>query len=159
MQHEYLIKSDPPPRVSDAMIAVRVPAFVVFLASAWFMVTPLSYYGVSHDLSSANCWCVGSILLMSSALRLWFPLSTIGCSWLNMVLGLWVFISPWVFNYTSETGRLVNTLCLGVVITAMSIVSSRARKLWGTPLATAYADRQGLEEQEYDYIGTDRDWE
>jgi hypothetical protein len=100
---------------------------------------------------------VGGILLLSSMLRLWYPLSTVAFSWFNMVLGVWVFISPWVFGYTSETGRLVNTLCLGVVITGMSLMSARARKLWGSPLATAYEDRQGLEEHEYEDIGPDRD--
>lgn len=157
MEQEFLTKSEPPPRISDARIAMRVPAFVVFLASAWFLVTPLAYYGVSLDVSSVNCWIVGGILLFSSLLRLWIPLSTVGFSWFNMILGLWVFASPWIFGYTSETGRLVNTLCLGVIITGMSIMSARAGKLWGSPLATAYADRQGLDEQYYEYIGPDRD--
>jgi hypothetical protein len=148
MEHEYLLKTDHPPRVSDAMIAMRVPSFVVFLASAWFFVTPLSYYGVSLDASAANCWCVGAILLLSSMLRLWYPIPTVGLSWFNMVLGFWVLISPWIFSYTSETGRFVNTLCLGTVIVGMSLASVYAQKFPGTPLATAYADRQGLEEEE-----------
>ncbi|HZS52832.1 MAG TPA: SPW repeat protein [Bryobacteraceae bacterium] len=150
MEHEYLIKTEHPPRVSDAMIAMRVPSFVVFLASAWFFVTPLAYYGVSLDASAANCWCVGGILLLSCTARLWFPIPTAGLSWFNMILGLWVLISPWIFGFTSETGRFVNTLCLGTVIVGMSLASVFAGKFPGTPLATAYEDRQGLEEQEYE---------
>jgi CDP-diglyceride synthetase len=156
MEQEFLTRTEPPPRVSDAMIAMRVPSLVVFLAAACFFGTPILYYGVSHEASSANCWCVGGLLLLSSMLRLWFPLSTVGLSWFNLVCGLWIFISPWVFNYTSETGRFVNTLCVAVIIIGMSLASIFGRKFAGTPLATAYADRQGLEDQDYDYIGPDR---
>lgn len=158
MEQEILPKTDPLPRVADAMIAMRVPSLVVFLASVWFMVTPLAYYGVSNEGSALNCWFVGFILVCSSMLRLWFPLSTVGFAWFNMVAGIWVFISPWVFNYTSETGRLINTLCLGVIITAMSLASAKAKTIWGSPLATAYEDRQGLQEHDYEDIGPDRRW-
>ena len=140
MEHEILPTTEPPPRVTDAMIAMRVPSLVVFLASTWFMVTPLAYYGVSNDLTSLNYWLVGLLLVCSSILRLWFPLPTVGFSWFNMVGGLWVFVSPWVFNYTSETGPFINTLCLGVIITAMSIASAKAGAIWGTPLVTVHED-------------------
>jgi len=86
--------------------------------------------------------------LLSSIVRLWYPIPTVGLSWFNAVLGLWVLISPWIFSFTSETGRFVNTLCLGTVIVGMSLASVYAHKFPGTPLATAYADRQGLEEEE-----------
>jgi hypothetical protein len=158
MEHEVLPTTEPPPHVTDAMIAMRVPSLVVFLASMWFMVTPLAYYGVSNDTSSLNCWFVGGLLVCSSILRLWFPLATVGFAWFNMIAGIWVFISPWVFGYTSETGRFVNTACLGAIIVGMSIASMKARVIWGSPLATAYEERQGLEEHKYDHIGPDRRW-
>ena len=157
MEHDYLIRTELPPRVTDAMIGMRVTSFVVFLASVWFTGTPISYYGMSLNVAASfNFFVVGGVLLLSSALRLWYPLETVGFSWLNAILGIWVFISPWVFGFSNYTNALINTLCLGVVITAMSIISARARRMLGTPLATAYADRQGLEEQEYDFFGSNR---
>ena len=157
MAHDIFIKSELPPRVQDAVIAMRVPSAVVALASIWFTATPLSYYGISLNTPATfNFLGVGGLLLCSSALRLWFPLATVGFSWLNAILGLWVLITPWVFGYSDYTTCLINTICLGVVIVGMSIVSARARPLPGTPLANAYEDRQGLELQDYDFIGPDR---
>lgn len=157
MEHDYFIKPELPPRVADTAVAMRVPAFVVFLASVWFLVTPESYYGMwQYPTAFFNFVIVGGILVVSSSLRLWYPLVTVGFSWLNVLLGIWVFITPWVFGFTSYTGAFINTLCLGVVITGMSFISARVRFLRGTPLNTAYADWEGLEHQTYDYIGTDR---
>lgn len=156
MELESLIKSEPPPRVVDAMIAMRVPSFVVFLASACFTGAPILFYGVSHEASAANCAVIGGILLMSSALRLWMPLATVGFSWFNMILGLWMFISPFVFGYTAQTAYTVATMVFAVVIIGMSLASVYAKRFPGTPLATAYEDRQGLEHQDYEFIGPDR---
>jgi small neutral amino acid transporter SnatA (MarC family) len=129
------------------MIAMRVPSLIVFLLAAIFTCTPILFYGVSHELSAANCVCVGGILLMSAALRLWFPLATVGFSWFNMLLGLWIVISPFVFGYAGQTGYTVNTVLLGVLILAMSLASIYAGRFIGTPLATSYEDRVGVVEQ------------
>lgn len=157
MELESLIKSEPPPRVVDAMIAMRAPSFVVFLTSACFACTPILFYGVSDEPSAANCICIGSILLMSSALRLWYPLETVGFSWLNVILALWMFISPFVLGYTNQTAYTVATMVFAVVIIGMSLASVYAKRYLGSPLATAYEDRQGLEHQDYEFIGPDRD--
>jgi hypothetical protein len=150
-------KTDPPPRLSDARIAMRVPSFVVFLASAWLLGTPILYYGVSQHTSSLNFWCVGTILLCSAALRLWFPFATMGFSWLNAILGVWVLISAWIFDYSTSVA--VNTTCLAVIIVGMSLASVYGGRFIGTPIATAYEDRQGLENQDYPDIGPDRRWD
>jgi hypothetical protein len=144
MEHELLITTDPPPRVTDAMIAMRVTSFVVFLASACFFGLPILYYGVSQQMSAANCWCVGGILLLSSMLRLWYPIPTIGLSWFNMILGLWVFISPFILGYMDQTGYAANTMILGVVIVGMSLSSIYGNRFPGTPLATASEELVGL---------------
>jgi hypothetical protein len=152
MDQEFLTRSEPPPRVSDAMIAMRVPSLVVFLASACVFGMPILYYGMSHELSGANSMCVGGILLLSATLRLWYPLSTVGFSWFNMLLGLWIIISPWIFGYSYVTAPTVHSVCMGIVIVGMSIASVYGRRFPGTPLATTYAD---LEHQDYDYLASD----
>jgi hypothetical protein len=93
---------------------------------------------------------------MSSGLRLWYPLSTVGLSWFNVVLGLWAFVSPFIFGYINQTAYAVTTMLIGVVVIGMSLASIYARRFPGTPLATAYEDRQGLEHQDYDDIGPGR---
>jgi hypothetical protein len=150
-------KPEPPPRIADARMAMRMPSFVVFLASSWFAATPILYYGVSQDARCLNFWIIGSILLCSSALRLWFPLATVGFAWFNAILGVWALISPFVLGY--DTAVTVNTVVMALLIIGMSIASAKAWSYLGSPIATAYEDRQGLEHQEYPDIGPDRSWD
>jgi hypothetical protein len=158
MQQDILTtKTDPPPQISDARIAMRVPSLIVFLASSALAGMPILFYGLSHDASSLNFAVVGGILLCSSALRLWFPFATMGFSWLNAILGVWLFISPWVFG--NSTGVTVATCCLSGVVVGMSLASVYGGRFIGTPIATAYEDRQGLEHQDYPDIGPDRRWD
>jgi len=35
---------------------------------------------------------------------------------LNLILAAWIIASPWIYSYTSETSRFVNSVCIGVLI-------------------------------------------
>jgi hypothetical protein len=94
--------------------------------------------------------------MASAAIRLVWPLSTMGFAWFNVLMGLWIFISPFVLGYVDQTAYTVNTMIMGVIIVGMSLASIFARRFIGTPLATAYEDRQGLDDQDYEYIGPDK---
>jgi hypothetical protein len=45
-------------------------------------------------------------------------------SWCNMILGIWTFFSPWIFGYFGNTGRMINSLCVGVIVFVFSIASA-----------------------------------
>jgi len=44
-------------------------------------------------------------------------------SWFNLILGGWVFASPWIYGYTMNTARFVDSLCVGVVVFLVSLSS------------------------------------
>jgi hypothetical protein len=48
-------------------------------------------------------------------------------SWINMILGVWLIISPWVVGFASRPTALWNTLILGVVILIAGLYASRTR--------------------------------
>jgi hypothetical protein len=150
-------KPEPPAHIADARMAMRMPSFVVFLASSWFLGMPILYYGVSQDARCLNFWIVGTILLCTSALRLWFPLATVSFAWFNAFLGVWAFISPYILGY--GTGVTVNTDVLALLIIGMSIASAKAWSYPGSPIATAYEDHQALRHHDYPDIGPDRSWD
>lgn len=158
MEHDFLIDTEQIPRVRDAVIAMRVPSFVVLLFSTWFAGTPIAYYGVSDQPSATNCLIAGGLVATSAAIRLVWPLPTMGFAWFNVLMGIWITLSPFILGYADQTGYTVNTVVCGLIIIGMSLASIYARRFIGTPLATAYEDRQGLNAQEYDYIGPDRRW-
>jgi hypothetical protein len=47
-----------------------------------------------------------------------------GLSWLNALLGIWAFFSPWIYGYTGNAGRFINSLCVGVIVFVLAIVSA-----------------------------------
>jgi hypothetical protein len=45
-------------------------------------------------------------------------------SWINCLLAIWIFASPWVFQYAANTDRLVNSLCIGVILFLAAMISA-----------------------------------
>jgi hypothetical protein len=92
---------------------------------AWIFIVP---WAVGHNLtgldSSAamwNFWIVGIVIFGSSSLALqdikpWEE-------WTNLLAGVWLVLSPWIFGYAFETGLLWNSIVVGL---SVSFVSSLA---------------------------------
>lgn len=38
-----------------------------------------------------------------------------------MVLGAWIFFSPWIFAYTANMGFFINSLCAGGLVFLLSL--------------------------------------
>ncbi|MFZ0591728.1 MAG: SPW repeat protein [Bryobacteraceae bacterium] len=102
---------------------VRTASTIVLLAGIWFFVSPWVYGAYLHP-SAWNSWIIGAIMFILGCTRVGRPSHLTALSWCNMVLGIWAFISPWVYGYTDSTGRLINSLCVGVIVFVFSIVSS-----------------------------------
>jgi hypothetical protein len=47
-------------------------------------------------------------------------------SWLNLILGLWMIISPWVVGYAVNPTALWNGVVLGILIGIAGIVAAQA---------------------------------
>lgn len=113
--------------------AVRSASIINLLAAIWLFVSPWVYRVYSnHD--SWNSWIVGGLIGILALIRLANPIGTRGLSVINLILGAWVFVSPWVYGYTVDTGRFVNSLCVGVIVFIAGLVGSSATES-RTPLA------------------------
>src|SRR5512140_1507339 len=96
------------------MAAVKTAATSNLLAGIWFFISPWVYR--SSTVSNAwNSWIVGALIVVFAANRLFYPMIR-GLSVVNLVLGAWTFASPWIYGYTGDTQRFVNSLCVGVVV-------------------------------------------
>jgi len=105
--------------------AVNVSNTIALLAGVWLFVSPW-VYRVTLDRSAWNSWIFGAIIVILAAIRLGRPMGTAALSWIHCLMGVWMFISPWVYGYTSDMGRFINSLCVGVVVfvAAISIAAS-----------------------------------
>jgi hypothetical protein len=66
---------------------------------------------------------VGALIFIFAATRL--NRSPAGISWLSVILGIWTFVSPWVYGYTSNTGGFVNGLCVGLIVFVAALTSAK----------------------------------
>jgi hypothetical protein len=41
--------------------------------------------------------------------------------WLSGLIGIWMFFSPWVYNYAGNTGGLWNSIIFGVILLILAI--------------------------------------
>lgn len=104
---------------------VKMASGLNILAGIWLFVSPW-VYGAYTNPDAWNSWIVGAIIVILAAIRFASPAGLSGFSWFNLLLGAYVFASPWIHAYTANTGRFVNSLCVGVVVFFLALTSATA---------------------------------
>jgi len=104
---------------------VSIASTITLLAGLWFFISPW-VYGVYSAGNAWNSWIVGAAVAILAAFRLGYPMRTQALSWINCLLGIWAFISPWIYGYTGDHGRFINSLCVGVIMFIAAISSATA---------------------------------
>jgi hypothetical protein len=57
--------------------------------------------------------------------------------WINLILGAWLFLSPWILNYTVSQGAAWNAYILGIAIIVFTIIALSTPKPWEEWVNTA----------------------
>lgn len=113
----------------------RGASFIALLAGLWLFVSPW-IYGAFANPSAWNGWIVAALIVVFARIRMSHPAST-GLSWLNSVLGIWTFASPWVFGYTGNTGFFINSMFLGFVVFCAAIAGANSDRMSHDTTSTA----------------------
>jgi hypothetical protein len=103
--------------------SLRTAAGINAVVGLWLFASPW-IYSVHPLTNSWNDWIVGAIIVLFSGILFSHPVSARGLSFLNMLLGAWVFASPWIFNYTHSVGWFANSLCVGAIVFILSTYGS-----------------------------------
>ncbi len=109
--------------ISDRNVGAQTASLFCFLGAFWFLITPLTIFGVSAEKSGLNCWIVGGLIMFSSFIRFIHPEGTAGFSLFNAILSVWMLVSPFVLGYTHEMFRVFETITLGVILLTLSLTS------------------------------------
>lgn len=87
---------------------------------AWLFIAPWAL-GTSADLNSSwNAWIVGLLIVCVALWALASPDSQ-AAEWTNVVLGIWVFVAPWVLGFAGLAAAAWNAWSVGVVVAALAI--------------------------------------
>lgn len=119
--------------------AAKAASTICLLAGIWFFVSPW-VYGAYPNGNAWNCWIIGGFIILFGIIRIVRPAYSTVLSWCNLILGIWAFFSPWIYGYAEiNTGRFINSLCVGVIVFAFSLASLAAsRKRNAPPLNQPY---------------------
>jgi ABC-type transport system involved in multi-copper enzyme maturation permease subunit len=90
------------------MRAAKPASVITLLAGVWLFVSPWVYGATTQN--AWNSWIVGALMFIFALTRV-NSTNSAGMSWLNTVLGAWVFASPWIFGYTGNTGSADPPVC------------------------------------------------
>ncbi len=92
---------------------VRVPSGLNVLLSLWLILSPfvLSFAGAA---GMWNAVVVGVIVLVLSWIRYNDPASAPMLSWIVLLLGIWLIISPFLFGMAGVTRLLIDYVVVGI---------------------------------------------
>lgn len=110
--------------ISHQRMSVRTASGLDIVAGAWIFLSPF-LLGFSQ-LSGAlwNNLIIGAAVIIFSAShatsgtarRAW-------ASWINVVLGTWLILSPFILGFSADTRPFWNNIVLGAVVVILALIS------------------------------------
>ncbi|MBX4899631.1 SPW repeat protein [Rhizobium bangladeshense] len=111
----------------SAFDIVNIVAGLGLLISPWL----LGFAG--ETFAAWNAWIAGAVIAVIAAAALYAYYEAE--EWLNLVLGIWAFVAPWVLGFSAVTAAMWVHVIAGIVVAALA-----AGSIWFThnhPLSTA----------------------
>jgi hypothetical protein len=110
---------------TGSLAGAKAASTISLLAGIWFFVSPWVYGSYTHGVAFNN-WFAAALIIIFSLARLGRPAYATAMCWANMVMGIWVFCSPWIYSYAGVEGaRFVNSIIVGIVLFIASVISLR----------------------------------
>lgn len=103
-------------------------AGLTLILGLWYIVSAWVYGSASSTAAAMwNSVVVGILIALFAAIRLNAREPRPTARWLDLLLGVWAFFSPWIYGFVPNEGRFINSLCVGIIVFALSISSSGSR--------------------------------
>jgi hypothetical protein len=96
------------------------------LAGIWLIISPFIIgYGALSG-ATTNDVILGIVIGILAAIRFFGAYEAAFISWINVILGIWVLISPWVLGYSTNNGALANNIVMGIIVIILAAWSALA---------------------------------
>lgn len=87
--------------------------WINLILGVWVFLSP--FFGIGAiGVAAWNAWIFGIVVAVVSIWALSQP--QMWEEWINMVVGVWLIISPFVLGYTEFTGAMWNHIVVGLVV-------------------------------------------
>ena len=93
--------------------------WVNLVLGIWLFIVPWVIAPVAAGVTGWNAWLIGAAIFFVSLWALAMP-SSPWPEWINIVLGAWLFIAPWVLGYAIGSTRSWDAWIVGVVVVVLA---------------------------------------
>jgi hypothetical protein len=99
------------------------------VAGLWLILSPFVLHVVETPAVVCNNVIVGAIVLILGLFRAADPERNVGLSWINLLLGIWLIISPFALVAPPVPPALAwNNVILGIIVLVLAALSGMATK-------------------------------
>jgi hypothetical protein len=92
-----------------------------FLLGTWLFVSPWVLGYASAGTTAINAWIFGVIVAVLALLAIYAYQAWE--EWINAVIGVWIFVSPWVLHVSADPKILWNDLIVGALLVVLALWS------------------------------------
>jgi len=97
----------------------QLPNMFNLILGGWLFLAPWILAAPAAGAWAWNAWIVGALLIVVSIVALmklaeWEE-------WINLIVGGWLFFTPWIFGYVAMTSAAWNAWIVGVLVAAIAI--------------------------------------
>jgi hypothetical protein len=104
----------------------RTASVLNLIAGLWLIISPFWMDFLGHPVALWNTVIVGAMVGLLSLIRACYPAESVGLSWINLILGIWLIVSPFFLPYGLFEVAVHNDVITGIVIGVLSIWSALA---------------------------------
>jgi hypothetical protein len=101
--------------------------WVTALVGIWLFISPWVLSTTGSADAARNAWIIGAAIFIVALIALGTP-NNPTAEWINVVLGVWLFISPWVLGYTGVKDGSWNAWIFGVVTVILALWALQLRR-------------------------------
>jgi len=109
--------------------------WVSLVLGVLLFISPWVFSTSTNGSSSWNAWIVGVIGVILALWALAFLSTATIAEWISLILGVWLFISPWVLGFAALSSAAWTAWIIGilfVVVNGWTLLQTRSRRV-GAP--------------------------
>jgi SPW repeat len=89
------------------------------LLGVWLFISPWALnYAAGMPIAAWNATILGAAIVVLAAVAMYMP--RVWEERINMALGVWMIISPWVLRFATEKNLMMNAVIIGVLVTGLA---------------------------------------
>lgn len=101
----------------STLTRIRIASGINVLSGLYLLCLPWTLHYIAADPSAAlGSVAIGALMAIIGFVRISSPRRMAALSVINLALGFWTLISPWVYGFTLEAARTWSSVLIGIIV-------------------------------------------